>query len=126
MKRLAFSLLITLSLTGSAWAQQAGTAPVHSSQPSAKSLANQIVITSQEWQELRTARASAIKAHPELVAENSALMQKISAFETKLNAAMAKTDPTVSPLLTKFDASRPQAATTASTPPPVSPSSPAK
>lgn len=101
MKYLLVILVSALALVSPAWAQQAtSTAPVH---PGAANQ-NQIIITADEWKELRDARAAAIKAHPELLQENTELIEKIRAFEAKLNAAMIKANPSIAPLMVKYKA----------------------
>jgi hypothetical protein len=117
MTRLALLLIAALTLAGTAWAQPAGPAPAstHSGTPAAA--ASQIEITADEWQELRAARSAAIKANPDLVAENTQLMEKIRALEAKLNAAMVKTDPSIVSILGKFEAQRQRSAAPAAPPP---------
>jgi len=127
MKQIVFLFGATLILTASALAQQTGSTGTHLSQTAGTaSLPAQLGMSAQDWQELRDARVKAIKAHPELLAENTALMQKIRAFEAKLDAAMVKTNPAVAPILSKFEASRQPAGSTVSSPPIVSPPSTVK
>ena len=78
---------------------------------------NKLSLSPKEWQELRMDRAQALKANPALVANASALSQKLRAFQQKLNAAMVKTDPNIGLVLAKFSASRPPLRSAAPPPP---------
>jgi hypothetical protein len=60
-------------------------------------------MTSEEWQELRTARQAALKANPDFAAKSAQLTAKMRAFQEKLDAAMVKTDPNLVPILVKFE-----------------------
>lgn len=59
-------------------------------------------LTPDEWQELRTARAAALKANPQLVKKNAELSAKLREFQQKLDAAMLKTDPSLAPYLASY------------------------
>jgi len=113
MKRLLLLFAAALTLTATVRAQQAGPTPASAA------AAQPISISADEWQELRAARAAAIQANPDLVAENTRLMEKMRDLETKLNAAMIKTDPAIAPTLAKFEAQRQRSA--APGPPPTAP-----
>ena len=67
---------------------------------------DQFTITPDELMELHTARSAAINAHPELIAENQKLMDKMHALNDKIDAAMIKTDPGVAPIIAKVEANR--------------------
>jgi hypothetical protein len=101
MKRLTLLLGTVLSLAGTAWAQT--TLPANHLPPG-----GQVTITPEEWQELRAARAAAIKANPSFIAENAKLLARMRALEDKLDAAMIKADPTITPVIAKFEANRPR------------------
>ncbi len=62
-----------------------------------------VALTPDEWQQVRTARAGALQANPDLVANSKAIGEEMRAFETKLDAAIVKADPSVSPLIAKFE-----------------------
>jgi len=61
-------------------------------------------LTKEESQELKTARENALKANPDLAAEDKDLMDKMAAHHKALNAAMIAVDPNVAPLIAKADA----------------------
>jgi hypothetical protein len=63
-------------------------------------------LTPADWQELRTARAQAIEANPDLMAQARKLQEKMRAFEDNLDADMLKSDPQSAPLIAKFDSAR--------------------
>ena len=67
---------------------------------------DQFTITPDELMELHTARSAAINAHPELIAENQKLMDKMHALNDKIDAAMIKIDPGVAPIIAKVEANR--------------------
>ena len=79
--------------------------------------ANQIMITPDEWQELRTARSAALQANPDLIVENKKLMDRMRALEDKLDAIMIKSNPTIAPIIAKFEANRPHPGMPAGSPP---------
>ena len=62
-----------------------------------------VSLTPEDLQELRTARVQAMKSNPELVANAKRIADQMRAFEDKLDAAMIKADPNVSPLIAKFE-----------------------
>jgi hypothetical protein len=120
MKRLALFFIIGLSLAGTVWAQQAGSTPASPPNlpPGAPFVgANQITITPDEWQELRTARSEALKSNPDLVAANKKLMDRMRALEDKIDAAMVKADPTIAPIIAKFETNRPHPGVPVGSPP---------
>jgi hypothetical protein len=74
------------------------------------------VITPEEWQELRAARNAALQANPDLITEHNKLLERMRALEDKVDAAMIKADPTITPLIAKFESNRPHLGTSATTP----------
>ena len=127
MKQLALLFIAGLSLTGTAWAQQAGSAPA-SSPPNLPPGAppagtGQIMITPDEWQELRAARSAALQANPDLLARHNKLLERMRALEDKLDAAMIKANPAIAPIIAKFEGNRPHPGTPA--PPPTGGTPPA-
>jgi hypothetical protein len=112
MKRLALLLIAALSLTGMACAQPAGPTPASppnlppGASPASAPHAGTNPISPEEWKELIAARSAAFKADPDLVAGSQSLSEKMRAFDEKLTAAMVKTDPTIAPILAKFEAMR--------------------
>ncbi len=62
-----------------------------------------VKLTADDLQELRAARAKAMQSNPGLVASAKALADQMRALEAKLDAAMVKADPNVSPLIAKFE-----------------------
>ncbi|HUB66025.1 MAG TPA: hypothetical protein VL981_00910 [Candidatus Methylacidiphilales bacterium] len=116
MKRLLLFSLLILPLAGTAWAQQP--APASAPPPGAPpGGAGQITITQQEWQELRAARAAALQANPGLQAKNAKLIEEMRALQDKIDAAMIKADPTIAPLLSRFEGGRPHPVSPAAAPP---------
>jgi hypothetical protein len=123
MKQLALLLIMALPLSGTVWAQQAGSTPASPTRPPSGAPppgapptgANQI--TPDEWQELRAARSAAFQANPDLVAENRKLSEKMRALEDKINVAMVKADPTIGPIIAKLEANRPHPGAPAGSPP---------
>jgi hypothetical protein len=63
-------------------------------------------LTPADWQELRTARAQAIEANPDLMAQARQLQEKMRTFEDTLDADMLKSDPQSAPLIAKFNSAR--------------------
>jgi hypothetical protein len=59
-----------------------------------------------EWQRLRTARAAALQANPDLAAEYKQIIDDMQTEETKFDAAMIKADPKVAPIVAKLAALR--------------------
>ncbi len=111
MKRLALLSIVTVLLGGSAGAQQSGATSSPSHNPPVSTIpakSSQVTITPEEWQELRGARAVALRTNPNLIAENKKLMDRMRAFEDKVDAAMVKANPTIAPLIAKFEAGRQQ------------------
>jgi len=114
MKRLPLLLIAAVSLAGTAWAQQAPNFP-----PGAPPTGGSpIAITPDEWQELRAAHSAALQANPDLVAEHTKLLARMRTLEDKINAAMIKSDPTIAPIIARFEANRPRPTTPPATPPP--------
>jgi hypothetical protein len=75
--------------------------------PSLPSTSNHVrspapTLTPEEWQELRTARAAALKAKPQLVKKNAEIATELREFQQKLDAAMLKTDPSLLPYLASY------------------------
>ena len=103
MKRL--SLLLIVVLGGTAWAQQAGSTPNHTTSPTSGK-ATGITISPEEWQELRAARSTAMQTNPDLIAEDKKLSERMSALEDKLDAVMVKANPSIAPIIAKFEAGR--------------------
>jgi hypothetical protein len=62
-----------------------------------------VKLTPEDLQELRTARAKALQSNPELVTNAKTIADQMRAFEDKLDAAMLKADPNVSPMIAKFE-----------------------
>jgi len=125
MKQFTLLIMVTLSLAGTVWAQQTGTttnSPAYSpplgGQPVSASPhgTSQISITPDEWQELRAARNAAIQANPDLIAENKKLLERMRALQDKVDALMIKTDPSIAPIIAKFEANRPHLGTPAAPP----------
>ena len=85
------------------------TAPIdhsHASKPDKfASVPAAMQITPKEWQELDAARNLAIKANPDLMQSSEKLNDRLRSIEVALNAAMAKADSEMAPLITKFGAS---------------------
>ncbi len=82
--------------------------------------ANAINFTPSEWQELSAARNAALQANPDLVADNKKLMDRMSAIQTELDAAVLKNDPSLAPTMAKIEAQRTRseiAASSQSSPP---------
>jgi hypothetical protein len=117
MKRLTLLLIAALSLAGITWAQQPGSNPSAQPPGALPGGASRPTITPEEWQELRAAHAAALKANPDVVAENKKLLERMSALEQKLNAAMVKADPSVAPIIAKFEANRLHPGVAVGTPP---------
>jgi hypothetical protein len=67
---------------------------------------DQVQITQAEWQELRAAQTAALTTNPDLTLENRKLTDQMHVFDEKINAAMAKADPTLVPLIAKAEAMR--------------------
>lgn len=113
MKSNLLFLVLALSAAGTTLAQQAAPTlpPGHSTPPPTPTGTGTNAITPGEWQALRTARAAAIQANPDLLSENKKLIERMRAFEDKLDAVMIKADPTVAPILAKFEANRPHPGT---------------
>jgi len=65
-----------------------------------------IKLTPEDMQELRTARTQALQTNPDLMANAKTLADQMRAFQGKLDAAMIKADPNVSPLIAKFEGGR--------------------
>jgi len=101
-----------------------GALPVHSSAsaPTTTPLTNADAITPEEWQQLRTARSAALQANPDLLTNHQKLIEKMRALDDKIDAAMIKTDPTIAPIIAKFEANRPRPHPLVTPPVPVMPS----
>jgi hypothetical protein len=122
MKQSVLLFFVALSMAGTAWAQQAE--PTHNLPPGAPPAPaglSQIAITPNEWQELRAARSAAIQANPDLVAADKKLRERMRAFEDKVDAAMFKANPSIAPLIAKFEAGRQRPGMPAGSPSPASP-----
>ena len=78
-------------------------------------IAPSVTLTPEDLQGLRTARAKALQTNPDLVANAKKIADQMRAFEDKLDAAMIKADPNVSPLIAQFEGGR--KAPTAQVPP---------
>ncbi len=61
-------------------------------------------LTSADWLAIRTARAAALQANPDLVAANQALLARKKALDVKVDAALIKADPGLAPFITKLEA----------------------
>jgi hypothetical protein len=72
------------------------------------------VMTADDWQEVRTARAAAVAANPNLMTVSKALADKMRKFEGSLDAAMVKAHPDVAPVISKFEGRSPVAAASSS------------
>jgi hypothetical protein len=66
-------------------------------------IAPSVSLTPEDLQELRAARMQAMKSNPDLVTNAKKIADQMRAFEDKLDAAMIKADPNVSPLIAKFE-----------------------
>ena len=130
MKRLTLFFIAGLTMVATSSAQQTGSTPPMASPSSFASgspsvVAGQITISPDEWQELRTARSAALQANPDLIAENKKLMERMRTLENKVDAAMIKADPSLAPIIAKFEANRPHPGTpapsTTNSPPTASP-----
>jgi hypothetical protein len=63
-------------------------------------------LTPEEMQELHAAHDAALKANPDLAAEDKELRDKMHAHEKKVDDAMIKADPKVAPLIEKIEKER--------------------
>jgi hypothetical protein len=77
----------------------------------------QVSLTPNDMQELRAARSAALQKDPNLQTDGLKIMERMRAFEDKLDAAMVKSDPTLAPLVAKFEAGRPRTTTPPATQP---------
>lgn len=59
-------------------------------------------VTRAEWKLLRRTRAAALAANPALGTSGKDLLKRKNAFDAKVNAALAKEDPGLAPLVKKF------------------------
>jgi len=79
-----------------------------------------VKLTTEDMQELRTARTAAIQANPALLTGNKAIGDQMRDFQIKLDAAMIKIDPTIAPVIAQFQNDRkPPASPAPTTPSPV-------
>jgi hypothetical protein len=127
MKRSILFLFLALSLAGIAWAQPAGpTSPPAHSPPlnTPPATTDPMAITPDEWREVRAAHSAVLQANPSLLAEHEKLVERMRALEDKIDAAMVKADPTLSPIIAKFEGNRPHPGTPAA--PPASATPPAR
>jgi hypothetical protein len=72
------------------------------------------VTTMSEWQEFRAARDKTLQDNPDLAAEYQALQDAMKKQQESIEEAMAKTDPTVAPILAKLEWQRRQSMAAAS------------
>jgi hypothetical protein len=106
---LQFVLAICMMDTASAQNSTSPSAMFQPPPPHVPNVAsNSNALTPADWQELRIAKQAALKANPNLVMESEQLTQKMRAFQEKLDAAIIKEDPTVAPIISKLEASRPK------------------
>ena len=80
----------------------------HSTSPQNKTAGNTPApsLTPNDWQELRTARNQAIQSDSEFNLTSKKLIDRMRALEDKLDATMIKTDPSLIPVIAKFEAGR--------------------
>jgi hypothetical protein len=57
----------------------------------------------EDWKEIRAARTAAIQANPSLMAKSKKLLERMKALQSSLDAAMIKKDPSLSPIVKKFE-----------------------
>jgi len=69
-----------------------------------------------DFQRLRAARDAVFQANPGLQAKNAKLIEEMRALQDKIDAAMIKADPTIAPLLSRFEGGRPHPVNTPATP----------
>ncbi|MEO8206302.1 MAG: hypothetical protein ABI615_08975, partial [Chthoniobacterales bacterium] len=55
-----------------------------------------------DWQQLRSARAAAFQANPDLVAANKQLLKQKKALGNKIDAALIKEDPSAAGFISKW------------------------
>ena len=122
MSRFLPFIILSFALTGNAPAQQP--APPSATSGASSPGANAAAISPTEWQQLRAARNTALQNNPDLMAANKKLIEKMQAFEVKLDAAIVKANPTIAPIIAKFDAARHRVDAPNGVPP--QPSAPAK
>ena len=63
-------------------------------------------LTPEDMQELRTARTNAMQSDTNLMADGKNIADKMRKFEDALDAAMVKSDPSLAPIIAKFEAGR--------------------
>jgi len=107
MKKVLALVALSLGLGGLARAQSAAatnsialSSPPHVApgQP-----VNPNAITPAELQELQLARRKAFQANPDLQKEAVALVEKMHAFQHKLDQEILQVDPKVAPVVTKIE-----------------------
>jgi hypothetical protein len=118
MNMLLLFLMLGLSSLGNVWSQPASGSHASSPHPALGKVptAYADAITPSEWQELRTARDTALKKNPDLVEAGKQLDQKLRDFQRKLDLAVLKIDPTVAPIVAQLE-SIPGPAQPSTTPP---------
>ncbi|MCE0497468.1 MAG: hypothetical protein LV481_05920 [Methylacidiphilales bacterium] len=129
MKRKLLLIALGAALAGSAWAQSTNstnTPPANPPPPGGPPPHHRLdlskILTPEERQELDAAHAAAIKANPDLGAQEKeligemqeardsgeppdpALFTQMADLRKKLHDAMLKTDPKIKPILAKLDA----------------------
>lgn len=65
------------------------------------------VLTPAEWQHIQAARQAALKANPDFDQKAMQLAAQLQALQQKVDAAMAKADPNVAPIMAKLDGGHP-------------------
>jgi len=61
-------------------------------------------LTSADWLAIRTARAAALQANPDLVAANQALLARKKALDAKVDTALVQADPALAPFVSRLQA----------------------
>ena len=101
---LGFSQGVTgKALAGSAPSAGAPAASVAPGNP-APNIPHTLFISPEENQRLRADREAAMRANPDLVAEETEISREIQAQLAKMDAAAIKADPKVAPILAKLAA----------------------
>ncbi len=68
--------------------------------------AGPVTMTPEDWQELRSARNAAVAADADLKGSTTKIADKMRSLEDKLDDAMLKADPSLAPIIAKFEAGR--------------------
>jgi len=103
MKRILLVLILGAALASPSFAQPADStnAPPQGPPPGGHHGGG---LTSDEWQQLKSAHDAALQANPDLAAQEKQLKEEMEALHKKLDAAMIKADPKVAPILAKLEA----------------------